>query len=683
LSSIIRTSSSTLNAGGTLSYSFVITPGTTSTINVIDLTIQDSSGHTIDVQQTGLTSGTASVASTASWLNGSYTVTQILVQDTQGIRSVYLPNGTISYPFGGTGPSSSSISFSSLGFSLTGGISPGTAPMISVQPVSQTVLTGGSATFTVTAAGTPAPTYQWNFNGTAIAGATGSSYSVNNALAANAGSYTVLVSNSAGSVTSSAATLTVNPASTGGSSVASPTITAQPVSATTTVGYLAQFSVTATPYPGTNYQWYKNGALIPGATSFLYTIAAAALTDAGSYTVVVSDSAGSVTSSAATLTVNPTGSAIPPAVPPVITIQPTGGSLSAGQSVALSVAATGATSYQWYLNGVAVPGATGSTLNLPSVQAANAGAYTVVASNGAGSVTSSTASIALVMPAHLANLSARALVGTGSNELIVGFVVGGSGTKQLLLRADGPSLSNFGLTGVLANPVLSLTDGNGNFLSSNTGWSTSSMSAATLSQVFNRVGAYAYPSGSADSALVTALGGGNFTTQVSGLSGGTGVALAEIYDADIGTPTARLINISARANVGTGPNILIAGFVVAGSGTERVLIRGIGPALTTYGLSGALATPQLTLYSAGGVLIASNLNGWSNPPVVGPSSPVAASSIQPATAAAMANAGAFALAAGSSDTAMLVTLPSGSYTAQIAGANTSVGISLIEVYEAP
>jgi hypothetical protein len=93
--------------------------------------------------------------------------------------------------------------------------------------------------------------------------------------------------------------------------------------------------------------------------------------------------------------------------------------------------------------------------------------------------------------------------------------------------------------------------------------------------------------------------------------------------------------------------------------------------------------PQLTLYTPAGVLIASNLNGWSNAPVAATSSPIAASSIQPATAAVMANVGAFALTAGSADTAMLVTLPAGGYTAQVAGAGGSTGVSLIEVYEAP
>jgi hypothetical protein len=867
LTSISRTSASSISAGSTVSYNFVITPGTTSTINFIYIGLQDSSGNQIGITQSGQASGTASVVSTTSWLNGNYTVSLIQIQDTAGIRTQYGSDGTISYPFGGTGPTTGAPSFSSLGFAVTGGIAPTIAPTISLQPANQTVTAGGSATFSITAAGTPTPTYQWNFNGSAIAGATSSSFSITSAQSSNAGSYTVVVSNSAGSVTSSiatltvnsasngasaptitaqpvstivtvgflaqfsvtaspfsgtnyqwyrngslipgatsflytitsaaltdagsytvvvsdaagsvtsaAATLTVNSASTGSPASGLPTITAQPVSTTTTVGFLAQFGVTATPFPGTNYQWYKNGTLIPGATSFLYTITSAALTDAGSYTVVVSDSAGSVTSaaatltvnsaggtipvtfapviavqpvsqavaanasatfsviatgtptltyqwsfngsaiagatassytvanaqssnagsyavlvsnsvgsvtsSAATLTVNPVGTTIPATVAPVITTQPSGASLSAGQSVTLSVAATGATSYQWYLNGVAVSGATGSTLVISNVQAANSGAYTVVATNSAGSVTSSTAAIAIIVSAHLTNLSARAYVGTGGNQLIAGFVVGGTGPKNLLVRANGPSLGSFGITGFLTNPVLSLANVSGSVISSNTGWGNSSV-GTTLVALFNQVGAFAWAANSADSALYTSLATGNYTALVSGLNNGTGVGLAEIYDADTGTPTARLTNISARANVGTGSNILIAGFVIAGAGSEKVLIRGIGPGLANYGLTGVLPTPQLALYTSTGALIATDVNGWGGSPLLGPAAGVATVTPQSASAAVMAGVGAFSLTAGSADAAMLVTLPSGNYTAQVVGGNSTTGIGLIEIYEVP
>jgi hypothetical protein len=498
---------------------------------------------------------------------------------------------------------------------------------------------------------------------------------ISNLTAADAGSYTFLVRINDGGLSYNgvAVNATTQPVSLSIGPLAAPVITTQPQSQTVAATSSVTFSVVATGVPAPTYQWQLNGAAIAGATGTSFTIQQASF-GVGSYTVVVTNSLGSVTSNAAVLAV--LGA-------PVITSQPAGVTVSPGQSVTFSVSASGATSYQWQVNGVAIAGATSSTLVIASAQAANSGAYTVVVSNGSGSVTSSAANLTLILPAHLTNLSARANVGTGGNALIVGFVVGGTGTKQLLLRADGPSLANFGVTGVLAIPVLTLTDVKGNLLSSNTGWTNSSTSTSTFSQVFSQVGAYAYTTSSADSALVTALGVGNYTAQVNGLNSSTGVAVAEIYDADTVTQTARLINISARASVGTGGNILFAGFTISGTGSERVLIRGVGPALSALGVSGALMAPQLTLYTPAGVLIASNLNGWSNAPVAATSSPIAASSIQPATAAVMANVGAFALTAGSADTAMLVTLPAGGYTAQVAGAGGSTGVSLIEVYEAP
>jgi MYXO-CTERM domain-containing protein len=181
-----------------------------------------------------------------------------------------------------------------------------TAPTISSQPQSTTVTEGGNAMFSVTAAGIPLPTYQWSKGGTAIAGATTATLSLTNVRASDAGTYTVTVSNSAGSVTSNPATLTVNPAAT------APTITTQPASQTVTAGASVTFSVVATGTPTPTYQWSKAGTAINGATNASYSVASTTAADAGSYTVTVSNSAGSVTSNAATLTVNPVVVTPPP-----------------------------------------------------------------------------------------------------------------------------------------------------------------------------------------------------------------------------------------------------------------------------------------------------------------------------------------------------------------------------------
>jgi Ig-like domain-containing protein len=204
------------------------------------------------------------------------------------------------------------------------------APSITTQPASQTVTAGQTATFSVTATGTAPLGYQWQKNGAAISGATSSSYTTPaETTSDNGAQFTVVVSNSAGTVTSNAATLTVNPAP------VAPSITTQPTSQTVTAGQTATFSVSATGTAPLSYQWQKNGAAISGATSSSYTTPAETTSDNGAqFTVVVSNSAGSVTGSAATLTVNATP------VAPSITTQPVSQTITAGRTATFSVTAT-------------------------------------------------------------------------------------------------------------------------------------------------------------------------------------------------------------------------------------------------------------------------------------------------------------------------------------------------------
>ena len=142
--------------------------------------------------------------------------------------------------------------------------------------------------------------------------------------------------------------------------------------------------------------------------------------------------------------------------------------------------------------------------------------------------------------------------------------------------------------------------------------------------------------------------------------------------------SSRLINISAGAVTSSGANTLTAGFVVGGTGTEKVLIRADGPALIPYGVTGTLSQPVLTIYDASGNIIASS-TGWSNTPVIG-NSPVL-SSVTQATSSIMASVGAFSLGANSGDSALVVSVPPGNYTAQVTGVYGTTGYALIEIYE--
>jgi YVTN family beta-propeller protein len=269
--------------------------------------------------------------------------------------------------------------------------------------------------------------------------------------------------------------------------------------------------------------------------------------------------------------------------------------------------------------------------------------------------------------ARLINISTRAHVGTGGSILIPGFVIGGSGTETLLIRGDGPSLTGFGVGGALAAPSLSVFDNTGRVVATNTGWETNTNPAQIVSTAAS-VGAFAFTSGSADCALIASLPAGAYTVQISGVNNTTGVALAEVYE--VAASGTRLINISTRAQVGTGANIIIPGFVVSGTGQEELLVRADGPALTPFGVGGVLAQPSLSVFNNSGVSIASN-TGWTTT-----SDPALITS----TAAAV---GAFAFPTGSKDSAQIINLTAGAYTMQISGVSNSTGVALAEVYEVP
>ena len=536
-----------------------------------------------------------------------------------------------------------------------GGGFAGAAPAVTAQPADQAATEGGTATFTVAASGTAPLTYQWRKDGVAVSGATAATLTLTGVKPADAGAYSVLIGNAIGSTASGPAQLTVTALTT------PPSIATQPISRTIPPGNPATFTVVATGASPLAYQWRKNGTALAGATTATFTVAGAQLADNGAYTVVVTNAFGSATSSAATLLVD-SG-----AVAPSITTQPVAQTAAIGGTVTFSVAATGTAplTYQWKKDGVALAGATAATLTLTNAQGADAGSYSVTVTSSAGTITSN--AVTLTIPsARLANVSVRSGAGTGDQTLIVGLAIGGAGSKQVLVRAIGPGLTQFGLPGALVDPQLRLFNAAGVQANVNDDWG----GGATLSGAFSAVGAFALPAASKDAALLVPLATGTYTAQVTATSG-TGVALLEAYDADAAVTTARFVNISARTQVGTGDNILVIGFVVTGTGPTTVLLRAVGPGLTQFGVGGVLADPQLRLFNAAGTATDTN-DDWAS---------------SAALAAAYGNAftqtGAFGLPAASKDAALLVTLQPGAYTAQVSGAAGTTGVALVEVYEVP
>ncbi len=301
------------------------------------------------------------------------------------------------------------------------------APSITTEPVSQTVTGGQTAMFTVVASGTAPLSYQWKKNGAAISGATSSSYTTPATTSADNGSqFTVEVSNTAGNVTSHAATLTVNAAA------VAPSITTEPASQTVTVGQTATFTVVATGTAPLSYQWKKNGTTISGAMSSSYTTPATTSADNGSqFTVVVSNIASSVTSSAATLTVNAA------AVAPSITTQPASQTVTAGQTATFTVVATGTAplSYRWMKGGTTISGATSSSYTTPATTSADNGSqFTVEVSNTAGHATSSAATLTVSAAAVVPSITTEPASQTVTAGQTATFSVVATGTPTLSYR---------------------------------------------------------------------------------------------------------------------------------------------------------------------------------------------------------------------------------------------------------
>ena len=251
-----------------------------------------------------------------------------------------------------------------------------------------------------------------------------------------------------------------------------------------------------------------------------------------------------------------------------------------------------------------------------------------------------------IFPSTLANISTRVRVETGDNALIGGFIVTGDQPRRLIARAIGPSL---GFAGTLADPQLALYNAAGELLASNNNW----QEAPNRQEIVDSTVA---PSHQAESAILGSLAPGAYTAIVSGVNDGTGIALVELYDLDRPSGS-KLGNISSRGVVQTGDDVMIGGFIVRGPDQQRVIIRAIGPSLP---VAGALADPTLEVYDSNG-LLRDNNNDWRK----GDEGGVIATTIPPTN---------------DLESATVLFLSPGAYTAIVRGVGDTTGVGLVEVY---
>ena len=258
---------------------------------------------------------------------------------------------------------------------------------------------------------------------------------------------------------------------------------------------------------------------------------------------------------------------------------------------------------------------------------------------------------------HAINLSTRMRVQTGDNIGIGGFIIAGSAPKQVIIRAIGPSLTQFGIVDALADPVLELHGPAGFVTITNDNWRDTQQAEIQATGI--------PPINNLESAIVATLNPGAYTAIVRGKNNTSGVALVEIYDLNQGV-TSKLANLSTRAFVSTGDNIVIAGFLLSDNGgSDRIVVRGIGPSLApgTFPVSAVLANPTLQLRDSNGTLLIAN-NDWQDDPVQ--AAELSAAGLAPTN---------------NLESGITATLPPGLYTALLAGLNSGTGIGVVEVYD--
>lgn len=449
-------------------------------------------------------------------------------------------------------------------------------------------------------------------------------------------------------------------------------ITRQPSDTQVNGGATARFFIEATGYPELQYRWQylevnadawveitSDVSEYHGINSGALEVLVSPSQNGWQFRCVITNASGQLISESKFLRFD--ANALPE-----IQEQPVGRLLTLEDQAVLTVGASNYTGFQWYLNDVAVSGGTGRELDLGTIDANDSGSYRVVVTGPTGEVSSETVEVNVDLGAliRLRNLSVRSSAGSGAQTLVVGFATTGEVEKQLLIRAVGPALEAFGVTGFASDPDVTLYDSGSTILTSNDDWDGSVETKAA----FGAVGAFALVDNSLDAVLLESLTSGPYTAHVTPGEQLTGVVVVEAYDAQPGSDS-RLTNLSARTEVGTGDQVLIAGFVLSGPGEKKLLIRAVGPTLADFGLPAGslLANPQLDVRT-GTELVAAN-GDWAG----GEELKVAFQSV-----------GAFALPNDTSlDSALVVTLPAGVYTATVSGVESGTGVVLVEIYEIP
>ncbi len=532
--------------------------------------------------------------------------------------------------------------------------------VITTQPTPQSAVIGATASFSAVASGTSSVSYQWRKAGIDIASATAATLSLTDVQASDAGSYDVVVTNASGSIMSNAVLLSVT--------ASAPVITNSSLTAAATVGSTFSFSITASNTATS----FSASPLPPGLSVDAATGVMSGTPTAAGTTAVLLGATNATGTGNATLTIT----VAPAPVTPIVTSPSNVATVAGSPSTVVVVATDSPTGFSatGLPPGMSIDSSTGTITGTPTT--AGTWVVTVIVTNASGSTNFAlTIAVAPKPSSRIVNFSARAMSGAGDQTLIVGFVTDGD-NKHLLVRGIGPGLTTQGVVNALADPMLTLFNGN-TPTAVNDNWQTpmaqptgspEAADGAVIASTAARVGAFALANGSLDSALIMTVNHGPHTTALLRPNSTSGVALAEMYDLD-GNGGARLVNVSARMNVTSGEGTLIAGFVIAGNAPKTLLIRGVGPTLSVFGVTGVLVDPMIVLY-AGGTVIASNDN-WET-----------GSSTAAQLIATSARLGAYPLAAGTKDAALLVTLQPGVYTVHVTGATGAPGVALIEVFDA-